>query len=65
MENYIEIVYQPKDNNEDKIRLFGRNFINNNKDKCKIVYKRKTYELKEYLEDIDHKYNYKDEIILQ
>ena len=30
--------------------------------KCKIVYKNKEYELKEYFNDIDKKYNNKDEI---
>ena len=63
----IEIIYKPEEENsndsEDKnIRIFGEEFVNNNKDKCKIIYKAKEYELNEYFNDIDNNYNGKDEI---
>ena len=32
---------------------FGQKFVNNNKNKCKIKYKNKDIELKEYLEDFE------------
>ena len=32
---------------------------------CKIIYKNKEYELKEYFEDIDNNYNQKDEISIK
>ena len=63
----IEIIYKPEEENsndsEDKnIRIFGEEFVNNNKRKCKIIYKTKEYELNEYFNDIDNNYNGKDEI---
>jgi len=33
-----------------KIRIFGENFVRNNKDKCQIIYGNKHYKLTEYLE---------------
>ena len=47
------------------MKILDRNFIKNNKYKCKIIYKNKIYELNKYIEcieDIDIKYNYKDKI---
>ena len=32
----ITIIYNIED--ENRIKLFGYNFVNNNKDKCKIVF---------------------------
>ena len=54
----IEIIYK----NSKNIRLFGGEFVDNNKDKCKIIYKSKEYELNEYFNNIDNNYNGKDEI---
>ena len=34
----------------NKLRIFGNKFVNNNKDKYKIIYYNKEYELKEYFE---------------
>ena len=44
-----------KEYNDDVLRIFGKYFVNHNKNKCKIIYKNKKYELKEYLEEIDNK----------
>ena len=52
--NIIEIMYNYKD--KKKLRIFGNNFIANNKDKCLIIYKEKEYELKEYFEEINNNY---------
>ena len=57
---YCEIEYQPKENNEEKVRIFGGIFIENNIGNCSIIYKNQEYELKEYFEDIDKAYNHKD-----
>ena len=62
---YIEIIYKPNEKNEDKVRIFRENFINNNKQKCSIIYNEKEYQLKEYFEEIDDNYNHKDQIILK
>ena len=39
------------------LRLFGKYFVNKNKNKSKIIYKNKKYNLKEYFEEIEDKYN--------
>ena len=41
-QDIIEITYKPQEKN---IKLFDYTFIDNNKDKCKIIYKDKEYEL--------------------
>ena len=56
----IEIKYKPI--KDKKLRLFGDDFINNNINKCKIIYQDEEYNLTKYLEDIDQEYN-SDEII--
>ena len=61
----VEFDYSPLLNKEKKLRILGKKFINNNKDKCKIIYKNKEYELKEFFEDIDKNHNNKDLIILE
>ena len=56
----IEINYKPMENNEDKkekLRIFGKEFVNNNINKCKIIYKDKEYNLTEFFDDIDYKYD--------
>ena len=68
----LEIVYKPEEHNkenldniENKIRILGKKFILNNKNKCKIIYKETEYELKEYFEEIDPNYNNNDLIKLK
>jgi len=46
--NEINIIY--KINKEEKIKIFGEEFVENNKDICKIKYDNKEYELKEEFE---------------
>ena len=41
-----DIIYK---SNEDKLRIFGADFVKNNKNTSRIIYKEKEYELKEYL----------------
>ena len=48
-------------NNNNSIRIFGKKFIENNIQKCKIIYNDKIYELSEYFDDINLHYNNKDE----
>ena len=61
--DYVAILFKPIDNNEENVRIFGREFVKNNKHKCYIEYKDKKFELCEYFEDIDNNYNHKDEIL--
>jgi hypothetical protein len=46
----IEINYRPDKNNTEKVRLFGRSFLDKNIFKCKIKYKDSEYELAEYFQ---------------
>ena len=62
---YYKVIYQPEITNEKKVKIFDAKFIKNNKDKCKIIYKNKLYELKENYKDIDTNYNHKDLIIIK
>ena len=62
---YIKISYKPKENNEEKTRLFGDKFVKRNKLILKIIYKNKRYDLSEYLDDIINNYNRKEIIIIK
>lgn len=50
--------------NNDKIRIFGKIFVNNNKEKCLILYNDKIFPLKECFVNEDIKSGNKLEIIL-
>ena len=45
----MNIIYE-KLKNEEKIKIFGREFVDSNKKNCKIIYKEKEYELTEFFE---------------
>ena len=49
---YLEIVFMP--NSESK-RIFGEDFVKNNKEKCKLMYNGEEKELKEYYQEFDNK----------
>ena len=53
-----------KATNDSKIKLFGSKFVNKNKDKCKIIYNEKEYDLMEYFE-FDNNYNHNDSFKIQ
>jgi len=61
----IKANYHPNPINSQKVKILGSMFINNNKDKCKIIYKNKIYELREYFEEINTNYNHKDSFKLK
>ena len=46
--NELNIIYNK--NNAEKIKIFGKDFVKNNKSKCKIVYENKEQELTEYFD---------------
>ena len=59
-------LYDEREYEEDIIRIFGKYFVKENKNKCKIIYNNKKYKLKEYFEEIDKDYNSEiDEIKLK
>ena len=49
---YITLKY--KTNNEKRIKIFGTDFVKNNKQNCEILYENKKYDLTEYF-DIENK----------
>jgi surface protein len=51
--NEIKMKYKI-DKIDKKIKLFDKNFINNNKNYCKYIYDNKTYELNEYFNISEH-----------
>ena len=58
------LIYKNDENHINKIRILGNKFIKNNKDKGKIIYNNKEFELKEFFEDIDNNYNALIELML-
>ncbi len=60
LDYYFKAKYEPDENNKNKVKILDKKFIKRNKNKCKIIYKNKIYELKEYFDDIDLNYNHKD-----
>ena len=58
---YFEITYKL---NKNKTKIFSDDFISFNNDKCKIIYKNKEYELKEYFEELDNNYKNEEKISL-
>ena len=62
--NILEIIFNPELNKENKLRILGKKFVNNNKNKCKIKYEDKEYELNEYFDIKNYKNKDKIEIKL-
>ena len=56
--NCIKIFYKPKESLVERIRIFGEKFVEKNRNKCKIIYNNKEYELTEFFENVNN--NYKD-----
>ena len=57
--NEITIIYNNKYIKDDLLKILGEEFVKNNRNKCKIIYENKEYELEEY---INIKNNKKDKI---
>jgi len=51
-----ELKYKIKEK-DTKIKIFGKNFVKNNKDKCKIICQNKSYDLSEYFDLSDYDKN--------
>ena len=58
----ISIFYKPKKDKANYVRILGEKFVENNKDKAKIIFNGIEYELKQYFGDIY--YNYIDEELI-
>ena len=59
----IKIIYEFDIDKSQCIRIFGNSFVENNKHKCKFIYKEKEYDLQEFFE-VDKLKRNKLEIIL-
>ena len=55
-EDYFIYELEYKVSKEGKTRIFSFDFIENNKNKCQIIYNEQEYELTEYFENIDKNY---------
>ena len=53
-----------KSSKKSKFQLFHYNFINKNKDKCKIIYNEKEYDIMNYL-IIDNNFRHNNSIKIQ
>ena len=47
--NEINIIYNINNIKDDSLKIFGSEFVKNNKNNCKIIYENKEYELQEYI----------------
>ena len=56
IQDFLIFQLEYKATNKSKIKLFGKYFVEKNKDKCKIIYNEKEYEIAEYFE-IDNNLN--------
>ena len=63
-QDYVTFQLEYKASNDNQIRLFGSVFVYKNKDKCKIIYNEKEYDLMEYFK-FDNNYNHNDSIKIQ
>ena len=41
--NKIEIIYKISKTDKNTLKIFGTRFVENNKDKCKVIYEEKEY----------------------
>ena len=57
--------YVPDKNNKKKVRIFGKNFVKKNKDKCLIIFGNKKFELTEYFENILSNYDHKAIVLIK
>ena len=55
----IDMNYIPVNNNNKQVRIFGKTFVNNNKDNCLIIYREHEFELTQFFEDINPPYKNK------
>ena len=46
-----------KEYNENVVRIFGKYFVKQNRNKCKIIYNNNKYKLKEFFDEIDENNN--------
>ena len=62
--DYISFELEYKFTNENHIKLLDSRFVDENKDKCQIIYNGKEYKLTEYFK-FDNNHNKNDSIKIQ
>ena len=60
--DYYIFEFEYKTPEKGLTKIFGADFVKENKNECKIIYNTKEYELKEYIEDIDKNYEHNKSI---
>ena len=55
----IDMKYIPVNNNDKSVRIFGKTFVDNNKDNCLIIDEEREFELTEFFEEIHTYYENK------
>ena len=60
-QDYVTFQLEYKATNDSQIQLFYSKFVNMNKDKCKIIYNEKEYDLMTHFK-FDNNYNHNDSI---
>jgi len=63
-QDYVTFELEYKSTNDNNIKLFDYRFVYKNKDKCKIIYNEKEYDLTDYFK-FDNNYNHNDSIKIQ
>ena len=61
----ITLFYKNNVNDEDNKRILSADFVSKNRDKFKLIFKRKEYYITEYIKDIDSNYNKKNILLLK
>ena len=56
MSIYFKLVYKLSNDATKLTRIFDKNFIKRNKNRSRIIFNNREYQLKEYFEEIDKNY---------
>ena len=64
MSIYFKLVYKLSNVGNEMTRIFGKDFVERNKNRAKIIFNNKEYPLKEYFEEIDKNYKPREKITI-
>ena len=64
-QEYYSLEFEYELVTEGKTRIFSSSFIEQNRDKCKMIHNNKEHNLIEYYEDINNDYRYYDSVKIQ
>ncbi len=64
MSLYFKLVYKLSNVGNEMTRIFGKDFVERNKNRAKIIFINREYPLKEYFEEIDKNYKPAEKITI-